>query len=135
MGDMENNELHEFFNDSLERCQSDPQFLDLFYNSFMGKSPDIRAKFSGGNMAEQKNILGRTLPYMLVANYTPKVLSDIAKTHGRHKLAISADLYPLWLDSLIEAAKLTDKAFTTDTEIAWRTMMQPGIDYMISQQG
>lgn len=132
---MENNELHELFNDSLERCQSDPQFLDRFYDTFMAKSPEIKDKFSAGNMDHQKSILGRTLPYMLVANYTPDVLSGIAKVHGRHKLDISADLYPLWLDSLVEAAELTDKAFTTATETAWRTMMQPGIDYMISEQG
>jgi hypothetical protein len=32
------------FNDSLDRCVADPRFMDLFYDRFIGGSPEVSAK-------------------------------------------------------------------------------------------
>lgn len=129
---MENNNVHEYFNDSFKRCQNNPDFLDRFYNVFIGKSPEIGNKFQGVSIAQQKKILGNVLFYMVIANHSKETLIEIAKKHSTQGLDIAPHFYPLWLDSLIEAAKISDPKFDDNTEIAWRTIMQPGIDYMIS---
>jgi hypothetical protein len=60
------------------------------------------------------------------------VLSDLAQRHARSDRDISPHLYPLWLDSLIFAAKTCDRFFNDKIEASWRQAMQPGIDYLIS---
>ncbi len=130
---MEDNNVHEHFNDSFKRCQNNPRFLDRFYNYFIGQSPETGHKFQGVSIAQQKIILGRVLPYMLIANQSANILSDVAKKHSAQDLDIAPHLYPLWLDSLVEAAKISDPKFDDNIEMAWREIMRPGIDYMISQ--
>ena len=106
-------------------------FLDRFYDSFFSSSEEVKSRFVNTNMETQKKVLIKSLAYMMFAKTRPEVFSATAIKHDKKHLNIKPHLYTIWLDSMIDAVKLTDKEFNEHTEIAWRQTMQPGIDYMI----
>ena len=48
-------------------------------------------------------------------------------------LAIRPELYDLWLDCLIRAVREHDRSFSSETERAWRNVMERGIEFMKSR--
>ena len=121
------------FNDSFERCNGDPAFLDRFYDIFISSNEEVAEKFKHTDMAKQKGVLQISLSYMMMAHQTPQVLDKVAVRHNFDNLSIGPHLYSVWLDCMVEAVKLTDTKFNDTIEQAWRQMMQPGIDYIISK--
>lgn len=121
------------FNDSFERCSRDPAFLERFYEVFISSSDEVREKFKNTDMESQKGVLRISLSYMMLAHQTPNVLDKLAVRHNMHNIDIKPHLYSIWLDSMVHAVKLTDLEFDDGVEQAWREMMQPGIDYIISK--
>ena len=69
----------------------------------------------------------------MLAHSKPDVLKEIADRHSASDLNIEPRFYALWLESMIEAVRQTDSVMDEQTEQAWRTVMQPGIDYMITR--
>ncbi len=122
------------FHQSFERCVNDPNFLDQFYQIFLSSSDEVEQIFKETNMETQKIILATSMAYM-TETYDSKSspLENIAIKHNKNNLNICPHLYPLWLNSLIAAAKTIDPFFDSSTEKVWRETLQPGIDYMISQ--
>ena len=59
-------------------------------------------------------------------------LYNLALRHARTDCDISPHLYPLWLDSLIFAARTCDPDFDAKIEANWRELIQPGINYIVS---
>lgn len=86
-------------------------------------------------MENQKSVLLISLSYMMMAHKSPQVLDKMAVRHSARHLDIQPHLYALWLDCMVEAVKATDSYFDDGVERAWRKMMQPGIDYIISKHG
>ncbi len=121
------------FNDSFQRCTNDPEFLERFYEKFISCSTEIKKMFTNTNMKKQKKILLKSMAFMMHANHSPEALTKTAENHDKHHLNIKPELYILWLDSMIEAVKLTDPYFSNEVELAWRVTMQPGIDCMVRQ--
>lgn len=122
------------FHLSFERCVNDPLFLDKFYELFLSSSDEVSLMFKDTNMETQKAMLASSMAYMTLSyENKPCHLSEIADKHNKNNLGIRPTLYPLWLDSLIAAAKFVDPLFDMDTEKLWRKIMQPGIDHMISK--
>ena len=120
------------FNESFERCVNNPLFLDQFYDIFLSSSDEVKAIFRNTDMEIQKVMLVTSMAYMTSAyDNKSSFLSNIAERHNKNNLNIKPHLYPLWLDSLIAAAKLTDPLFSIHTEKMWREILQPGINYMI----
>jgi hemoglobin-like flavoprotein len=125
------------FNDSLERCTAHAEFLDQFYQTFIASSPEVAEKFKHTDFRRQK-ILLRTSLYMMMLAAMGKTeaqehLKRIAQVHSRGGHDIRPELYDLWLDCLIRTVKEFDPAFSKNIENAWRTMMQPGIEFMKSR--
>ena len=58
---------------------------------------------------------------------------DLARRHGSKELDIGADLYDLWLDSLLEAVRVCDPACTPAVEQAWEKVMGIGIAYLTTR--
>jgi hemoglobin-like flavoprotein len=122
------------FNESFERYVNNPFFLDSFYELFLSSSDEVRLMFKDTEMEIQKVMLATSMAYMTAAyNSKSDLLSKIADKHNKNNLNINPHLYPLWLDSLIAAAKSIEPLFDMDTEKLWRKIMQPGIDHMISR--
>lgn len=127
----------ELFNDSLERCTASDEFLDRFYELFLTSSREVAEKFRHTDFPKQKRMLKASLYMMILMaegkSEIQKDLQRIAKRHSRADLDVRAELYSLWLDSLIQAAREFDPRFTPETEIAWRMIMAQGIAFMQSR--
>ncbi len=126
----------ELFNDSLERCTASDEFLDRFYELFLTSSREVAEKFRHTDFSKQKRMLKASLYMMILMaegkSEIQKDLQRIAKRHSRADLDIRAELYSLWLDCLIQAARESDPRFTPETEMAWRRIMAQGIAFMQS---
>jgi hemoglobin-like flavoprotein len=121
----------QIFNDSFDRCNRDPAFLDRFYDIFISSNDEVSEKFKNTDMDKQKGMLQISLSYMMMAHQNPRVLDKVAVRHNANNLDIGPHLYSLWLDCMVEAVKRTDAQFSDDVEQSWRQMMQPGIDYIM----
>ena len=128
----------EQFEDSLRRCNADPEFLDRFYERFLRSSPQVREKFRATDLLRQKRMLQASLQLLLVAAQddgkrpTPH-LDDVAARHSASQMAIGAELYDLWLDSLLATVREVDPAWSALVEQAWESVMTVGIAYLVSR--
>lgn len=128
----------QIFGDSLERCTANPDFLDLFYELFLASSPKVREKFGTTDFARQKEMLQSSFSLMLRAARQdglgpPEFLDQLARRHGAAQLAIGAELYDNWLDSLLSAVRVNDPAWTPEVGRAWEASMGIGIRYLVSR--
>jgi hemoglobin-like flavoprotein len=124
------------FNDSLERCLQDSDFLYRFYDLFLGSSDVVAKKFEHTDFLKQTRLVGKSLYVMMVPSDDPELalrLERLATRHSRADLDIKPELYDLWLEKLVQSAGEFDPMFDADTETAWRRVLQPGIEYMKSQ--
>ena len=124
------------FNASLDRCVSQPEFLDRFYENLLATSDEIAEKFRHTEFTRQKAALKRALYVLLFAHewdlQGDAYLRGLAQRHSRHDLDIRPELYDLWLDSLLKTVREFDPSFDETIAAAWRTMLGPGIEFMKS---
>jgi hemoglobin-like flavoprotein len=125
----------ETFDGSLGRCTSQPRFLDRFYERFLASSPKVREKFKNTDFVRQKRALKASLHLILLAagdeGGEPGVyLRDVAVRHGAKQLDVGAELYDLWLDSLLETVEECDPEFSPEVRRAWEEVMMVGIHYL-----
>jgi hemoglobin-like flavoprotein len=128
----------EHFDDSVRRCNTDPTFLDRFYDRFLSSSPKVREKFVGTDFVRQKHMLQASLQLMFVAardggDRPMPYLDHVAERHSASQMAIGAELYDLWLDSLLATVREVDPAWNPAVEEAWERVMTVGIKYLISR--
>ena len=130
----------EVFNDSyarvLNRDIENKLFFSIFYEKFTSASPEVMSKFSNTDMDKQHKMLKRSLFYMLnyfVNREETDYMKRIADVHCRHKKNIPPPLYDFWLNSLLAAVEDLDPKYDRDVELAWKTVMAPGIEYMKSK--
>lgn len=126
------------FEQSLGRCTAQPGFLDLFYETFLASSPKVREKFAGTDFVRQKRMLHASFNIMLRAAQNDAeggldYLEDLARRHGAGQLAIGAELYDLWLDSLLVAVRSCDPGADAEVEAAWERVMGIGITYLCAR--
>lgn len=124
------------FDRSLRRCDANPNFLDLFYDTFLASSPKVREKFAHTNFDKQKRLLHASFYLILLASEDPqegpeRYLEHLAARHSARDLDIGAELYDLWLDSLLAVVRECDPEFDETVEAAWERIMGIGIDYML----
>ena len=130
--------LLERFEDSLRRCNADPDFMDRFYERFLKSSPKVREKFVGTDFIRQKRMPQASLNLLLVAAQddgkrpTP-YLDAVAERHSASQMAVGAELYDLWLDSLLATVREVDPAWNAEVEQAWESVMTVGIAYLVSR--
>ena len=131
---METGTLREF-EASLDRCSAEPGFLDLFYDNFLASSPKVKERFAGTDFERQKRALRASFDTMLLAardeaNGPATYLGPLADRHGARQLRIGAELYDLWLDSLLKTVKACDPAWTPAVEETWERVLGVGIRYL-----
>ena len=125
------------YDGSLRRCNSSRGFLDRFYETFLASSPAVRMKFDGTDLVRQKRALRASLHLMVLAaederNGPERYLRGFAARHSRAQLDIGAELYDLWLDSILDAVRVHDPEFGPEVEKAWEAVMTVGIKYLLS---
>jgi hypothetical protein len=131
-----NNRDIELFNDSLERCSAQPDFLSCFYRLFLASSDTVAQKFEHTDLRKQARMLKSSLYIMMLASSASERaahLEKLAQSHGRAGLDIAPPLYDLWLDQLMRAVEASDPRFNAQTDAAWRRVLQPSIDFMKSR--
>ena len=126
----------ELFNDSIERCSGKPEFLSRFYALFLASSPAVAKKFENTDLRKQARLLRTSLYIMMLSSGDSERmvhLERLAKRHSRAEMDIKPELYDLWLERLVQAVEEFDPKFDIEIEIAWRRLLQPGIDFMKSR--
>ncbi|MBZ5592449.1 MAG: globin [Acidobacteriia bacterium] len=126
------------FGDSLGRCNGNPAFIERFYEIFLASSPKVKEKFARTDFVRQRAALRASLDHMLLAAKDPKAnpqqyLHDLSERHSSRQLNIGAELYDLWLDSLLATVKEFDPQNSPDVQEAWEKVMMAGISYLLSR--
>ena len=127
------------FRSSVNRCVADEAFLQDFYDRFLASSEEVRAKFSGTDMAAQKRVLADSLFLLAVAvqgqSTSPswKQMGRIAERHSRSGMDIRPELYDLWLDCLMQAVAAHDPQYSPEIDLAWRSVLGEGIAFLRSR--
>lgn len=119
---------HEVFNDSLERCRQDPEFMERFHEHFFSASEEVREHFEGVDLKKTRSMIQSSLPFLLIANAAPDALAKTA--HSHRAMNIAPELYEVWLDAMIRAVADTDPEYESGIEEAWRVVVRAGINYM-----
>lgn len=125
----------ETFDGSLRRCDANAGFLDLFYERFLASSPEVRARFENTDFDSQKRALRGSLDQLRRAarhGHPEKHLLRLAELHGAHRLNIGAELYDLWLNSLLETVEQCDPAYGPEVAAAWEAVTAVGIRFLLS---
>lgn len=129
----------EVFERSLERCGRDRTFLDRFYERFLASSPEVEERFADTDLEHQKRALRASFHVLLLAAENPdstgarEYLEHLAERHSASQMDIGADLYDLWLDSLLETVRVLDPKFELEIERAWEEVMGVGIRFPVSR--
>lgn len=125
------------FSASLGRCNGSPAFVDRFYQIFLASSPKVKEKFAQTDFVQQKVALRASLDAMLLAAKDPKgpeqYLRNLAERHSSRQLNIGAELYDLWLDSLLATVKEFDPVNGPAVQEAWEKVMMLGVSYLLSR--
>jgi truncated hemoglobin YjbI len=121
--------------ESLGRCVECETFLQRFYELFMASSPEVAELFRNTDFERQKRVLRDSLYVMLVAAGTTKgpAHDEVERLAGLHKdIGVTRDMFTLWLEALIEAAREHDIHFSDQLENDWRTSLSGPIALMTS---
>jgi hemoglobin-like flavoprotein len=126
------------FEESLRRCSTNPAFLDRFYERFLASSPKVKEKFANTDFARQKHMLRASFELLLVAardetGRPMPYLDEVAARHSSSQMAIGAELYDLWLDSLLATVRDVDPGWSSAVAHAWEIVMTVGIKYLVSR--
>ena len=120
------------FRDSVQRCLAKPEFIETFYDAFIGVNEEVAKLFEKTDMNKQRHMLKSSLLILMTTTMdTPETrahLEHIAKSHSRSGHNVRPELYSLWLDCLIAAARQHDHQFEPSIEKAWRDTLSSGIE-------
>ena len=121
------------YNRALGAEKDGKSFLEEFYNRFASSSEEVAKKFEGVDMEKQQQVVRDSLYHMVNCYRQRKINNEIigiAVQHNRVNLNIRPELYDLWLECLIDTARIFDDEFDKFVELSWRIVMSMGITYM-----
>ena len=123
------------FCDSFERVKSNLNFLDLFYEKFLGSSSEVTRLFEGVSISRLKKMLWVTLYLpMLASDGNTTAVDRLLKLGTLHSdKGVMEHHYKLWLDSLISTVKECDVHYSMEVDMAWRQLMEFGIEIMLGR--
>ena len=119
--------------ESLGRCVECHTFLTRFYELFMDSSPRVAELFRKTDLERQQKMLQDSLYAMLVAAGTTKGAAhqEVERLARFHRdVGVTADMYALWLDALVQAARQHDTHFSDALERDWRASLSGPIEIM-----
>jgi len=126
----------EQLNDSFERCVSDEEFMEVFYQDFLA-NPPVAEKFANTDLRRQKRMVKASLHMMISAvsrrQQDLSYLGEIAERHSRRGVGIQPYLYELWMQSLLRAVRHCDRRCNTAIETLWRQALDPAIEFIVAK--
>jgi hemoglobin-like flavoprotein len=121
---------------SYGRSSMTPGFFEAFYDRFTAKSPTIRQMFAATDMAAQRQALRSGIAFLVQyaggSQFAASKVDQLGESHRRDRLNVSPSMYPMWVDSLIATLADKDPYWTSELDLAWRDVLQQGIDRMIA---
>jgi len=121
---------------SLNRCLANDRFMEIFYEGFMKSDDEIRQMFSNTDFDKQKKLLRKALlsavTFAAGGEVARERLSVIRATHNRAHMNVRPELYPFWVDSLIQAVAACDTTYNERLDAEWRAVLKPTIDFITS---
>jgi hemoglobin-like flavoprotein len=108
---------------------------EKFYETLLGADPRIKVMFKNTNFERQRELFVHGV-LMLIEYANGKALGEMAikrlgELHSRRKMNVPPDLYPIWVNCLVETLAKLDPKFSPTLERQWREILQKGIDVMI----
>lgn len=127
-------EIVEVAEASYHRCHSDA-FFRSFYQHLLASDARIPPMFAATDFTKQTKLLqhGIGLLFVFAKRGNPAILDRIAGRHARTQVNVPADMYPLWVESLVATVREYDARCSPAVEEAWRQAVAPGIAYLISR--
>lgn len=122
---------------SYQRCCKFENFIPFFYETLFEVSAESKTLFADTDFAIQTPLIKHAIGLLLIfpnhAADRSTLLARTADRHGKGDLNVPPALYPLWVDALMTAVQKYDTNFAPGVEKAWREVIAPGVDYMISR--
>lgn len=122
---------------SYQRCCAVADFFACFYRNFFHACPAAAPRFAATDFERQNKLLQHAIGLLLSfpgqAAGDPPLLRRVAKRHSRRDLDIPPEMYPPFVDALIQTVREHDPEFGADTEAAWRRSIAPGVQYMLDR--
>jgi hemoglobin-like flavoprotein len=118
---------------SYGRCLRNARFIERFYEILMDSHPAMRPAFARTDMGQQRRALRREISYAILYgggyDLVRGTVESVAEMHSRKGRApVPPNLYPYWLDSLIQAIRENDPRITPELEARWRQAISPLIE-------
>ncbi len=124
----------ERFHDSLERCQSNPEFLGLFYDRLQHYSDDIQKLFESADLERIKRMIQQSLILLMMATegsiHSHQRLKRLREQHTA--IGVQPEHYTTWLETLLSVVEELDPKYNLAIDQAWRTVLGEGINIMTS---
>lgn len=113
---------------SYGRCLRDKNFITRFYEIFLASHPDIAPMFAKTDFRTQRMALRHGISAAILhasgSTLPKRTIDQMAKVHGREGRApVSPELYPYWVDSLVQAVSEHDPEATPALLERWRQGM------------
>ena len=125
-------DFDELFNDSYEEISNNKsEFYDLFYKKFLNSSFIVKNAFENTDMNVQKEMLEKAIVHLINFGVSKKATAYLLGIARKHEgLHIPAELYDLFIHSLLAALSELYPRFSNECAIAWRITLSPGIEFM-----
>lgn len=109
------------------------RFYERFYERFIASDPHIAEMFAHTDMGHQVGMLRESLSELKEFSTSLKsnnYIVTLARIHGIRGRQISPGSYDSWLASLVATVGEIDPECGLQTELAWRLVLAPGIEFM-----
>ena len=121
---------------SLNRSLANSGFIDKFYEIFIASNAEIRQMFAHTDFDKQHKLLRKALlsavTFAAGGELARQRLITIRESHNRAHMNVRPELYPVWVDCLVETAAQCDPDFDQQLDREWRAVLQPAIDFICS---
>jgi hemoglobin-like flavoprotein len=122
----------EIAEESYHRCAGAPGFFSAFYDLLLASDARIPPMFADTKFERQNKLLQHGLGILLIyaKRPNPALLERIATRHSRGDVGVAPELYPRFVEALVQAVERFDPEFGPEVADAWRHATEPGIAYM-----
>ena len=119
---------------SFGRCLNHGDLIGRFYEILLQADPMIPRKFINTDMEKQKKLLVHSINLALMFAENDPVgkngLLRLRESHNKKHLDIKPDLYPLWIDSFLQAVSEIDPEYNDEIKFSWYTALKKTTDYL-----
>jgi hemoglobin-like flavoprotein len=126
------NRYVELAEESYHRCTGAPGFFPALYELLLASDARIPPMFAETKFERQHKLLQHGLGILLIyaKRPNPALLERIATRHSRSDVGVAPDLYPRFVDALVQAVERFDPEYRPEVADAWRRATEPGIAFM-----